>query len=395
MRFILPLTLLFLSACSSSKTEKLIMDHDIFNELSKNHVLEAKDKGLFVEVSLKTEAEAELLKEDIHHIAHEMGRCGGFTEDTPEEIERFTKIIKEQHNKVANLKANDFELNQVDESKSTFQFLSENNLEETIKFLSSYQTRSAKSSNPNKPLQDFIAKLNEDFSEFSDSYSLNFIEHSGSEQGSIHVQIIGSESPDEHVILGGHIDSIAGFFSRSAPGADDNASGSAVVFETLKAILAADIHPKRTIDFYWYGAEEQGLIGSKEIAKDYFDRGVDVVAAMQLDMVLYPGNGDVIGLTTDFTDPVATLFMERLVTEHLNLPVERFTCGYGCSDHASWHRNGYKAVYPFEATFRTHNKNIHSTRDVLDSRTSIEHALRFAKLATAFIIETSQSDIRF
>lgn len=395
--FILLISAVTLNACSSPKEEKLIMDYDVFKALEKSHTLEAEDKKHFIEVSVRSEAEAALLKEEIHHIAHELGRCGGFTEDSPEEIERFSQIIEEQSRKLQkfNMKVEDFKLEQIKESTMAFTKLSEESIEGTIKFLSSYTTRSAKASNPNKPLADFMKKLNEEFSSFSDRYSINFIEHSGSNQGSIHVNIVGTEKPEEHIVLGGHIDSIAGFFSRSAPGVDDNASGSAIVYEALKAFLLSDIRPKRSIDFFWYGAEEQGLIGSKEIAKDYFDRGVDVVAAMQLDMVLYPGNGDVIGLTTDFTDPVVTLFMEKLVTEHLKLPVERYTCGYGCSDHASWHRNGFKAVYPFEATFRTHNRNIHTSRDVLDDRTSLSHALRFAKLATAFLLETSQTNIRF
>ena len=384
--------------CSSPQEEKILVDFDVYYELIKKQELQALPKDHFVELTVATRAEAELLKEEVHHIAHKLGRCGGYTEDTPEEIETFTKHLDKQKEiqRTTNIRSLSFELNKVDETKRALKNVSKDSLENTVRFLTSYPTRSARSATPNKPLEGFIKRINEELSEYKDRFSIRLLEHTRTNQGSIHVQIKGTDHADEVIVIGGHIDSIAnGWFSNEAPGADDNASGSAIVYETLKALLTSGVKPSRTIDFYWYGAEEQGLIGSKEIAKDYANRGVDVIAAMQLDMVLFPGNGDVIGLTEDFTDPVVTAFVEQIVTTHLNLPVERYKCGYGCSDHASWNRNGFKTVYPFEATFRTHNRDIHTKRDVINDRLSFDHGLRFVKIATSFLIETSQTDIRF
>jgi leucyl aminopeptidase len=397
-KLLITLSLALLTACSTHQDEKILIDHDVYKEYIKDKEgLRAHIKEHFVEISVETKEEAYLIKEDLHHIAHELGRCGGFTEDTAEDIERITKILDEQkrNHSLINLRSLDFKLKQISESQKAFEHISKESLKSTVEFLTSYETRSARASNPNKPLNDFINKINEELVAHKDKYTIRMISHRGSNQGSIHVRILGAERANEVVVIGGHIDSIAGFFSSGAPGADDNASGSAIVYESLKALLSSGVKPQRTIDFFWYGAEEQGLIGSKEIAQDYLDRGVDVVAAMQLDMVLCPGNGDVIGLTEDYTDPTATAFIEEIVTTHLNLPVERFKCGYGCSDHASWFRSGFKTVYPFEATFRTHNRNIHTTRDVIDERLSFDHGLRFAKIATSFLLETAQSNLRF
>ena len=52
---------------------------------------------------------------------------------------------------------------------------------------------------------------------------------------------------------------------RLHPGADDNASGVAVLLE-LARVLAADAHPRRTIVFAAFTGEEAGLLGSRHYA---------------------------------------------------------------------------------------------------------------------------------
>ena len=39
------------------------------------------------------------------------------------------------------------------------------------------------------------------------------------------------------------------------PGADDDGSGSMSILEAYRALLAADFHPSRTVEFQWYSAE--------------------------------------------------------------------------------------------------------------------------------------------
>lgn len=70
--------------------------------------------------------------------------------------------------------------------------------------------------------------------------------------------IPGSVYPDEYVILGGHLDGLAG-----ATGAVDNASGATPAMEAARLILAAGGKPKRTVMVQLWAAEEMGLIGSK------------------------------------------------------------------------------------------------------------------------------------
>ncbi|KAJ7300862.1 hypothetical protein DFH08DRAFT_979251 [Mycena albidolilacea] len=57
-----------------------------------------------------------------------------------------------------------------------------------------------------------------------------------------------------------------------APGADDDGSGSVTILENYRALLAADFHPERSLEFHWYSAEEGGLLGSQAVAKAYEGR---------------------------------------------------------------------------------------------------------------------------
>jgi hypothetical protein len=67
----------------------------------------------------------------------------------------------------------------------------------------------------------------------------------------------------EAIVLGAHRD----HFGRQAgllfPGADDNASGTAVMLEVARAITTAGLRPKRTILLISFSGEEQGLLGSR------------------------------------------------------------------------------------------------------------------------------------
>ena len=63
-------------------------------------------------------------------------------------------------------------------------------------------------------------------------------------------------------------------------------------------------------------------------------------------------------------------------------------CGYACSDHASWHNKGYPAAFAFESRFGQHNPQIHRPTDsVATLGASAAHALKFAQLATSFLLE--------
>ena len=62
---------------------------------------------------------------------------------------------------------------------------------------------------------------------------------------------------DRVVVVGAHLDSV-----ESAPGINDNGSGSATTLEVAIQMANLGIEPKNKVRFTWWGAEEDGLIGS-------------------------------------------------------------------------------------------------------------------------------------
>jgi len=267
------------------------------------------------------------------------------------------------------------------------------NLRATVEFLSSFPDREHRSEEPNKHIGPMKAKLEELIRGSQLPATVDLIKHSSTGQQSIRVRINGSTRPNEIIVLGGHLDSINQSFG-GAPGADDNASGSADIMEALR-ILLAQKQPERSLEFFFYAGEEGGLIGSAEIARDYKSQGKDVIAVLQLDMTLFPGAGDLtIGSMTDYTSAWLRSYLETINGLYIKANIVNDRCGYGCSDHASWYRQGYPTLMPFESTFRGMNHNIHSSRDVVDSRSSFEHASLYAKIAIVMAMDLGNSKMR-
>ena len=226
--------------------------------------------------------------------------------------------------------------------------------------------------------------------------TVELVSHPGINQPSVVLTISGVTTPEEVVILGGHLDSIsnAGASNPSfiAPGADDNASGIAALAEVVRAAMAVGFRPQRTVSFMGYAAEEIGLVGSQDIAEQYAAAGIDVVAVLQLDMTGYNGSVEDVGLLSDNTDSALTAFVADLIdTYQPELTWTSTACGYPCSDHASWHGQGYPAAMSFEARVGEHNPLIHTVNDTLATLgNSADHALKFARLAVAFMAEIAK-----
>lgn len=212
------------------------------------------------------------------------------------------------------------------------------------------------------------------------------------DQRSVIATIEGSDRAGEVIVLGAHLDSINMLGTRDttkAPGADDDASGVAGLTEVLRVVAAAGYKPRRTIKLIAYAAEEVGLQGSQEIAQEYKKNGANVVGVMQLDMTNFKGSDKDIYIFTDYTNEPQNQFLVKLLNTYLpTLTIGYDKCGYACSDHASWHAQGYAASMPFEAEIKKDNPLIHTASDTLaNSGSQAEHALKFARLAAAYAVE--------
>jgi leucyl aminopeptidase len=216
--------------------------------------------------------------------------------------------------------------------------------------------------------------------------------HTGYNQKSVIMTINGTDNASEVIVIGGHLDSINmsgnGETSRS-PGADDDASGIASLTEAARALIASGYKPRRTIKFMGYAAEEVGLRGSKDIAANFKTNNINVVGVLQLDMTNYRGSAKDIWIYTDFTDSQQNSFLASLISSYTpTITVGYSSCGYACSDHASWHNQGFPASFPFETLDGQDNPHIHTANDTYANMgNQADHALKFAKLAAAYAVE--------
>jgi leucyl aminopeptidase len=230
--------------------------------------------------------------------------------------------------------------------------------------------------------------------------SVRLYNHNNTTMPSVIMTITGTEFPDEFVIVGGHLDSTSNQGNSDAPGADDDASGIATITEAARALFEAEFVPKRTIEIMAYAAEEIGLVGSSEIAQEYSSNSINVTAYVNFDMTNYNGSANDVFFITDFTDSSLNSFLMQLMDHYNASGPHQFTystsmCNYGCSDHASWHNQGYMAAFPFEASFGQHNPNIHTANDLYSVTGTADHALKFTKLCAEFLIETAKQEGQF
>jgi len=118
-----------------------------------------------------------------------------------------------------------------------------------------------------RSLQEQLNRTSESRS-FSTEYFGNLEWESRQEQSPLInvIAVLPGSDPQltqEVIVIGAHRD----HFGRQAgllfPGADDNASGTAVMLEVARALTKVGIHRKRTILFVSFSGEEQGLVGSR------------------------------------------------------------------------------------------------------------------------------------
>lgn len=222
-----------------------------------------------------------------------------------------------------------------------------------------------------------------------------------STQPSVILTITGWDLPNEVVVLGAHLDSINANnrtdLNQLAPGADDDASGIATLTETLRIALSEGWRPRRTVKFMGYAAEEVGLRGSNAIAQSFRTSGVNVVGVLQLDMTNYKsGAVPDMNLIADYSNADLKNFSITLFDTYLapmGLTRGSVTCGYACSDHASWTNAGYPAAMMFEAGDPNGDfPYIHTTSDTLATMgESAQHSVKFAQFALAYLAETAKT----
>jgi hypothetical protein len=198
--------------------------------------------------------------------------------------------------------------------------------------------------------------------------------------------IPGKVTPGSMVLACAHYDSTSSNPSDSAPGADDNASGTAAILE-LARILA-----KEKFDFsiglLCVSAEEWGLYGSAHYARQARQDGAEIIAVVNLDMIAYPDNRqwvlDVIGnrqsewLTDRFiaiAQPYVGLRLAKVIDSSLTW-----------SDHSSFWDQGYAALCGIE---NSDNPYYHRPGDKLETL-NLVFAAEAVQASLAAVAELAQ-----
>lgn len=337
------------------------------------------------------ESDVESLSELMHE---KFNRCGGFI--VHDSLDEALKVISDSKIRLQAKSLDLFNYN-ISEGETVQRMLTQVNefgIREMILKLSSFKNRYYKAQT-GVDSQAYVKSTWEKLAGSRADVSVEYFQHDRWPQPSVVMTVEGSSKKDEIIVIGGHADSIAGFFGRErarAPGADDNASGIATITEVIRVIMDGGYKPERTIQFMAYAAEEVGLLGSKAIANQYRSEGKKVVGVVQFDMTNHKGTEELdIVFMTDYTNEAQTKFMGSLIDTYLTDVSWGYSrCGYGCSDHASWHNAGFPASMPFESTMNDINGKIHTARDTIDvagSGGTADHAEKFARLGVAFVVE--------
>ena len=105
-------------------------------------------------------------------------------------------------------------------------------------------------------------------------------------------RIEGSEVPEEILTLTAHFDTVP-----QGPGAYDNMAACAIILELCRYFKAHQ--PRRTMEFVWFGAEEKGLLGSRNYTTVHKEELKNHQFNMNVDLAGQLVGGTVIGVTGD------------------------------------------------------------------------------------------------
>ena len=189
---------------------------------------------------------------------------------------------------------------------------------------------------------------------------------------------VGDGSSSEVIMIMGHLDSVGKNFA----GADDNASGTAVLLEVARVLK--DYSNKKTIRYFATNGEESGLFGAQHYA-DLLKASGDIkkmVLAINMDMVGYNSNGTVELETDQQYENLAKWFANLAVT-YTSLK-SKITIGAWGSDHVPFINGGVPTLLTIE-DWSTKTPCYHMECDK-PSTVNYDYAAEIAKLNLAAIM---------
>ena len=203
---------------------------------------------------------------------------------------------------------------------------------------------------------------------------------------------------DQHIVVGAHYDTVFG-----SPGADDNASGIAVLLEA--ALLLKKTRLKKGVIFAAFTNEEPpfsrtSAMGSAHFVQNALQKGEKMTFMLCLEMLgfytdqlhsqsyppllkfFYPDQGSFLAVVGNLRSGGYVKRIKKVFKQETNLPVEslmapRFVRGVDFSDHMNFWARGIPAVMLTDTAFYR-NPHYHTPHD-------LPPTLDFEKMAEATI----------
>jgi aminopeptidase-like protein len=150
----------------------------------------------------------------------------------------------------------------------------------------------------------------------------------------IYTIIPATTKSDEYIIIGAHFDSV-----KNCPGANDNATGCALVYGVAKQISNLKNRTKNVIVVY-FDQEELGLVGSQAFTKFIKEKKFNVHSVHTVDQMGWDKDKD-----RNIEIEIPTPFLKSIYQKHAKkLGISAFVTPEAGSDHRAFRNEGFNAV---------------------------------------------------
>ena len=198
--------------------------------------------------------------------------------------------------------------------------------------------------------------------------------------------------PDEYIIIGAHHDSFSSSYTHSmttAPGADDNASGTAAVLEIARVLKLHNVQPLYSIRFMTYAMEELWMHGSYHDAAKVVEEGINIRAMFNLDMIgNQPDDLDWIFKIVRYPNGDFLLNKALARAEQMDMQIFSTYEGMHLSDGIPYYQIGVPVIYFFEYHF---SEQYHSDTDILVNL-NLPYFEMFTKLIAYTLLDVINDD---
>jgi hypothetical protein len=198
----------------------------------------------------------------------------------------------------------------------------------------------------------------------------------------------GETYPGDIVIICSHYDSTSPSRLTLAPGADDNASGTAAVLEAARILASYPLD--FTVRFIAFSAEEWGLYGSRAYATAAGLAGERIVGVINLDMIAYADAmpEDLQIIVNSASGWLADRFLDAAANYGVIGATKTVDASFVYSDHAPFWDSGYPALLAIEDN-PLHNPYYHQTTDTLD-KINLEFFTSATRASLGLLAELAQ-----